>query len=70
MLKKYKIVDDDSHKGAGAYIPGFGMVPLDKNVLTDEMAEAAVESKSPFFELSEQKLAKTANSGQGQNNQS
>lgn len=68
MLKKYRIVDEESHKGAGAVIPGFGMVPLDADVLTDEMAKAAVDGGSTFFEISEQKVVKNNTSGQSQNN--
>ena len=64
MLKNYKIVDEYSQKGAGAIIPGFGLVPLDAEVLTDDMAKAAIAAKSPFFEevtsasLSDQKVNK------------
>lgn len=55
MLKNYRIVDEDSHKGAGAIIPGFGLVPLDADVLTDDMAKAAVEGGSLFFEEIQEK---------------
>ena len=61
MLKNYRIVDEDSHKGAGAIIPGYGMVPLDADVLTDDMAKAAVEGGSVFFEeVSEKALSPIA----------
>lgn len=50
MLKNYRIVDETSHKGAGCYTPEHGMVPLDSELLTDEMAEAAMAAGSPFFE--------------------
>lgn len=50
MLKNYKIVEEHSQKGAGAIIPGFGLVPLDAEVLTDDMAKAAIAANSPFFE--------------------
>ncbi|MCP9765144.1 hypothetical protein [Lacihabitans soyangensis] len=60
MLKNYRIVDEDSHKNAGAIIPGFGLVPLDAEVLTDDMAKAAIAAKSPFFEEVQEKTQKTA----------
>jgi acetyl/propionyl-CoA carboxylase alpha subunit len=49
MLEKFKIVDVQLHQGAGAIVPGYGMVPLDSELLTDEIAEAAVAAGSPFF---------------------
>lgn len=55
MLKNYRIVDEDSHKGAGAVIPGYGLVPLDADVLTDDMAKAAVDGGSLFFEEVQEK---------------
>ncbi|MGL4630295.1 MAG: hypothetical protein ACRCVT_03740 [Leadbetterella sp.] len=48
MLKKYKIVDD-SRKGDGVMVPGFGMLRLDPENLTDEMAAAAIENGSDAF---------------------
>jgi hypothetical protein len=63
MLKNYRIVDEDSHKGAGAIIPGFGLVPLDADVLTDDMAKAAVDGGSLFFEEIQEKTTNTVVKG-------
>jgi hypothetical protein len=59
MLVKYKIADEFAEQKISVVIPEVGLVKLDTENLTDEMAEASIEAGGKFFIEADVKAAKS-----------